>query len=282
MFHRVRTKLIQTVFRGKRLQNNKRSAIPGIVRIAELKETTGSDFFMHSFVSQSGGVSRRSVMAFTLGSVTASVISGSAFALPQAVGAPKSHVRMVVVQASHGGGGLSNLQMALEWADRRVGEYDLISCLGWHFDASFNGMNDVSAWAHLKSRYVAVAGKHPKLLGPNGECDAYESRNGISVFATELAAIAVGARRSNAIECAGSTQLSADIIVDDGNYRESRGAFVAGLSRSATGPRRGAVIYGPDLEPLTQASGECPCGVVATLNVSALRRDRSKHAQGRD
>lgn len=236
---------------------------------------------MHSSVSQAGGVSRRSVMALTLGSVTASAIPGSVFAGPPAVDAPKPHVRMVVIQASHGAAGLSNLQLALEWADRRVGEYDLISCLGWGFHASFNGMNDVAAWAHLKSRYVAVAGKQPRLLGPNGECDAYDSRNGMKAFATELGTIAVGARRSNAIEDDYSTELSADIIVDDGaDYSEATGSFVAGLSRSAAGYRRGAAIYGPDSEPLTQASGEWGHGVVATLNLLALRHDRSQHAQG--
>lgn len=264
-------------------QQNKRKALRGVAHVAELKAKISKDVFMQSSVSQCGPVSRRSALILAAGSVVASANPVSAFSVPSLVDTAKSGVRMVVVQASQGSAGFSDLSKALEWADRRVGECDLISCLGWNFDASLAGMNDVADWAHLKSKYVAVAGKQPRLLGPNGECDAYESSNGARVFVTDLGTVTVGAHRSNTNDGAGSSQFSTDIIIDDGaDYSQATGAFVAALSPSVAGLRRGAVIYGPDSESLTQATGEWGYGVVATLNLSALRRDRMQHARSPD
>lgn len=228
--------------------------------------------FMRSSVDQSGGVSRRSLMALSLGGVAAGTLSGPLFATPAVVDAPKPIVRMVVIHASHGSTGFSDLKMALAWADRRVGQCDLISCLGWDFASACQGAGDIASWSHLKSSYVAVAGQQPRLFSPDGECNARESSNGTKIFVTDLGAIAVGDRRSNAIEGA---QFSADIIVGDrADYSKATGSFVAGLSPFIPDQRSGAVIYGPDAEPLTQASGERGYGVVATLNLAALRHDR--------
>ena len=167
----------------------------------------------------------------------------------------------------------------------QLGSVDLFAFHGLADSATAECIAEVTEKARTQRCYVAVSANGPLssirdevvLIGPRGLVLAQTETHGVKVYTTEVGVIAQSTKFWGSSDRVAALKAGADIIIHSGADQVSgHGAYLIHLSSRTHEDRPEAVVCTPGGAVMTEASAGWNQGVVASLDISALRHDRAR------
>lgn len=192
------------------------------------------------------------------------------------------HPRVVAYQ---GGTGMPNgsfsVVQAVDWVASQVGVVDLIAFDAVTHAVSTDDIAALSAKAVAQLCYIAVGMRassdlapYPALVAPDGKVVTPSPGSTIAVYDTDIGRLALTSNATPAIE---NINSDLDLIIHSGSHdfgAEGAGGYVIDVIASDTHAARGSAIYAPDGRVMTRTGPGWTQGLIATLDIAGLRRER--------
>lgn len=236
-------------------------------------------------------ISRRSaIRGGTALAVSGGLAMSSAKAIAGSVLRPTSrpkNPRVVVIQTAPGDNSKAfSLGRAMDWVAAKAGSVDLIA---FHVVAQTISDKELGAICERtrdQSCYVSLgvtmdgSSSVPVLVGPDGRVVGHEQTNlNSSVHHTDFGVVALTSNTQSTFD---SVPSNVDVVIQSARHNpvHDRGGFYL-ISLEAQDGRggSGSAVYAPDGAAMTCTGAGWTQGIIATLDVVGLRRNKEQECQ---